>query len=137
MISPLLKRPISPVRCVLIYTHRICHANPGPIVQAPFIDDIINGPIRDVFLKHNAHLALCLYLQHRHHSVYANKAIVKVEGTAHLMDRQAVKDIVSFGNKVVPTTWMTSNGKVLPMELAVVPATYVTFFCISHSYSHI
>jgi hypothetical protein len=43
-----------------------------------------------------------------------------------LMDGQNVKDIVSFGNKVVPTTWMTSGGKVLPMEFAVVPATAVT-----------
>jgi hypothetical protein len=60
------------------------------LVQAPSIDDIINGPIRDVFLKHAAHLTLCLYLQHRHHTVGADEAVVKVEGTAHLMDGQAV-----------------------------------------------
>jgi hypothetical protein len=96
-------------------------------VQAPFVDDTINGPIREVSLKHAAHLTFCLYLQHGHHIVSADKAVVKVEGTAHLMDGQAVKDIVSFGNKVVPTTWMTSGGKVLPMEFAVVPAEYVAF----------
>src|SRR5271167_231733 len=97
------------------------------LVQAPSIDGIINGPIREVFLKHAANLTLCLYLQHRHHTVGANEAVIKVEGTAHLMGDQAVKDIVSFGNKVVPTTWMASDGKVLPMEFAVVPAAYVVF----------
>jgi len=127
MISPPLRRPISPVRSVLIHTHPIYSADPRTIVQAPFVDDIINGPIRDVFLKHDAHLALCLYLQHRHHTVCADKAVVKVEGTAHLMDCQAVEDIVSLGNQVVPTTWMTSNGNVLPMEFTVVPAGYVIF----------
>lgn len=94
--------------------------------QAPSVDDIINGPIRDVFLKHGAHIALCLYLQHRHHTVGADEAVIKVEGTAHLMDGQAVKNIVSFGNKVVPMTWMTSGGKVLPMEFAVIPAATAT-----------
>ena len=44
-----------------------------------------------------------------------------------MMDDQAVKDIVSFGNKVVPTTWMVSSDKVLPMEFAVIPAAYVVF----------
>ncbi|KAI9866783.1 MAG: hypothetical protein M1813_000725 [Trichoglossum hirsutum] len=78
--------------------------------QAPSVDDIVNGPIRDVFLKHAAHLALYLYLQHRHHTVGADEAVVKVEGTGHLMDGQAVKDIVSFGNEVVPITWMASGG---------------------------
>jgi hypothetical protein len=97
------------------------------LIQAPSVDDIINGPIREVFLKHAANLTLCLYLQHRHHTVGADEAVVKVEGTAHVMDGQAVEDIVSFGNKVVPTTWMASSGKVLPMEFAVVPAAYVVF----------
>lgn len=91
------------------------------LVQAPSVEDIMNGPIRDVFLKHAANIAFCLYLQHRHHTVGADEAIVKVEGTAHLMDSQAVKDIASLGNKVVPTTWMACSGQVLPMELAVVP----------------
>ncbi|EFY89303.1 hypothetical protein J3458_018760 [Metarhizium acridum] len=88
--------------------------------------DVINGPIRDAFLKHAAHLTFCLYLQHRHHTVAANEAVVKVEGTAHLMDDQAMNDIVSFGNKVVPTTWMTSGGRLLPMEFAAVPALAAT-----------
>jgi|SRR5947209_13073274 hypothetical protein len=96
------------------------------LIQAPSVDDIINGPIREVFLKHAANLTLCLYLQHRHHTVGTDEAVVKVEGTAHLMGSQAVKDIVS-GNKVVPTTWMASGGKMLPMEFAVVPAEYVVF----------
>ena len=85
----------------------------------------MNGPIRDVFLKHAANLAFCLYLQHRHHSVGVNEAVVKVEGTAHLMDGQALEDLISFGNKVVPTTWMATGGKMVPMEFAVVPAAYV------------
>ncbi|XWW98376.1 hypothetical protein V2A60_006376 [Cordyceps javanica] len=90
--------------------------------QTPSIDAIINGPIRDVFLRHGAHELFCLYLQHRHHSVGADEAVVKVQGTAHLMDEQAIEDIMAFGNKVVPTTWMTSGNKVLPMEYTVVPA---------------
>ncbi|KDR79793.1 hypothetical protein GALMADRAFT_61902 [Galerina marginata CBS 339.88] len=94
--------------------------------QVAFVDNAVNGPIRDVFLKHGAHLSLCLYLQHRHHSVGVGEAIVKVEGTAHLMDSQAIEEIISFGNKVVPTTWMASDGKVLPMEFAVVPAANAT-----------
>lgn len=72
-------------------------------------------------------MLFCLYLQHRHHSVGADEAVVKVEGTAHLMDEQAMKDIISFGNQVVPTTWMTSGDRVLPMEYTVVPAWYVAF----------
>lgn len=43
------------------------------------------------------------------------------------MDNQAINDIVSFGNKVVPTTWMSSGGKLLPMELAVINAEYGVF----------
>jgi hypothetical protein len=97
------------------------------LIQAPSVDDIINGPIHNVFLKYAAHLALCLYLQHRHYTVGTDEAVVKVEGIGHLMDGQAVKDIVSFRNEVVPTTWMASGGQVLPMEFAVVPAGYVVF----------
>ncbi|MCJ1355610.1 MAG: hypothetical protein MMC33_005602 [Icmadophila ericetorum] len=100
------------------------------LVQLPHVDDIINGPIRDVFLRHVTHLTLCLYLQHRHHTVGADEAVVKVEGTAHLMDGQTVKAIVSFGNKVVPATWMTSDGHVHPMEFSVVPDNG----CPEHSY---
>ncbi|KAG6017605.1 hypothetical protein E4U43_000738 [Claviceps pusilla] len=85
--------------------------------------NIINGPIRDVFLKYAADLTFCLYLQHRHHTVAANEAVVKVEGTAHLMDDQTINDIISFGNRVVPTTWMTACNKVLPMEFAAIPAS--------------
>lgn len=96
-------------------------------VKAPFVDDVINGPIRDVFLKHAAHLTFCLHLQHRHHTIGTDEAIVKVEGTAHLMDSKVIKDIASFGNTIIPTTWMISGGRVLLMEFAVVPAAYVTF----------
>ncbi|EJP61249.1 3-hydroxybutyryl-CoA dehydratase [Beauveria bassiana ARSEF 2860] len=89
--------------------------------QAPHIDAIINGPIRDVFLRHGDHGLFCLYLQHRHHSVGQDEAVVKVEGTAHLMSKQAMDSIISFGNKVVTTTWMTSGDRVLPMEYTAVP----------------
>ncbi|KFY95010.1 hypothetical protein V498_03582 [Pseudogymnoascus sp. VKM F-4517 (FW-2822)] len=90
--------------------------------QISSVDEIINGPIRDVFLKHAANLTLCLYLQHRHHTINANEAVIKVKGTAHLMDSEDVRSIVSFGNHIVPTTWMTSNGRVLPMEFGVIPS---------------
>jgi len=94
--------------------------------QAPSVEAIINGPIRDVFLKHAADTVFCLYLVHRHHSVKADETIVKVEGTAHVMNSQVIEGIVSIGNKIVPTTWMTSGGQVLPMEYAAVPAGAVT-----------
>ncbi|EPE06694.1 3-hydroxybutyryl- dehydratase [Ophiostoma piceae UAMH 11346] len=90
--------------------------------QVPSMNDTINGPIRDVFLKHGAYVTYCLYLQHRHHSINLDTTVVKVEGTAHVMDDQAISDIVSFGNKVAPTTWMTSGDSILPMEFGVVPA---------------
>jgi hypothetical protein len=64
----------------------------------------MNGLICDVFFKHAANFAFCLYLQHRHHTVGADEAIVKMEGTAHVINSQAVKDIASLRNKVVPTT---------------------------------
>lgn len=89
--------------------------------QGPAINAIINGPIRDVFLKHVMHVTHCLYLQHRHHYIRDQEAVVKVEGTAHLMDAQAMKDIYSFGNKIVPTTWMSAKDEVVPMEFGVVP----------------
>ena len=116
-------------RQVCTYSCYVCYATltARTLIQALSVDDIINGPIRDVFLKHSAHITLCLYLQHRHHTVGTDEAVIKVEGTAHLIDGETVKDIVAFGNKVVPTTWMTSGGKVLPMEFAVIPAAYVMF----------
>ncbi|EHK25425.1 uncharacterized protein TRIVIDRAFT_198390 [Trichoderma virens Gv29-8] len=89
--------------------------------QAPFVDDTINGPIRDVFIKHGVQDIFCLYLQHRHHTIDEGQAVVKVNGTAHLMNGQAMNDIVAFGNKIVPTTWMTSGDEVIPMELTVAP----------------
>ncbi|RYP70371.1 hypothetical protein DL769_004997 [Monosporascus sp. CRB-8-3] len=81
------------------------HYNDLPSLEGASIPASINDPIRDVF-KHNAHLTHCLYLQHRHHTIGADEAIVKVESTAHLMDDESIKDISTFGNKVVPTTWM-------------------------------
>lgn len=67
------------------------------------------------------HMSHCLYLQHRHHHIRDGEAVVKVEGTAHLMDEQAMKDIHSFGNKILPTTWMSSKGEIVPMEFGVFP----------------
>ncbi|KAJ9634517.1 hypothetical protein H2199_008974 [Coniosporium tulheliwenetii] len=89
-------------------------------------DNIINGPIRDVFVNHNAHQSFWLYVQHGHHTVGSNETVVKVNGTAHMMDTHAVEAIISFGNKVVPTTWMASGGEMRPMEFALVPAATVT-----------
>ena len=83
--------------------------------------DIINGPIRDAFLKHAVHNAFCLYLQHHHHAIAAQETVVKVNGTAHLMHNEDIKDITSCDNKVLPTTWMTTGDKLLPMECTVLP----------------
>lgn len=88
--------------------------------QAKQVDNVISGPLRDVFVKHGLQDTHCLYLQHRHHAVKEGEAVVKVNGTAHVMGKKAVDDIASFGNKIVPATWMTCGGKVIPMELAVV-----------------
>ena len=117
-------------RSLLTYLLSRHNANRYTSIKLASLDDVISGPIREVFLKHAAHLTLCLYLQHRHHTVGTGEAIVKVEGTAHLMDAQAMKDIVSFGNKIVPSTWMATSDTVLPMEFAVVPTRYVCVFPI-------
>jgi hypothetical protein len=58
----------------------------------------------EVFLKHAVHITLCLYLQHCHHTISADEAVVKVEGMAHVMDRRTEDDLESLRNKVVPTT---------------------------------
>jgi len=88
------------------------------------MEDIINGPIRDVFLTHGAHRNLCLYLQHAHHRIMANEAIVKVEGTAHQMNDTEMADAISFGNRIAPTTWMSTGDEVIPMEFTVAPNEY-------------
>ena len=64
-------------------------------------------------------------LQHRHHNIEVDEAVVKVEGTAHVMSKEEIRETESFGNKVVPTTWMSAKGSVLPMDFAVVPARSV------------
>lgn len=122
-----MQKPIFLAKSVPIHIYFVCATQLTYTVKVPFVDDVINGPIRGVFLKHAAHLTFCLYLQYRHHAISPDEVIVKVEGTAHLMNSKAVKEIASFGNTIVPTTWMTSGGKVLPMEFAIVPAAYVTF----------
>ncbi|KAL2059742.1 hypothetical protein VTL71DRAFT_10234 [Oculimacula yallundae] len=85
--------------------------------QTENIDELIRGPIRDVFLRHGVQDMLTLYLQHRHHTVLENEAVIKVQGTAHLMNQDEMNDIQGIGNKVVPTTWMGPN--LLPMEFSV------------------
>ncbi|KAL9063187.1 MAG: hypothetical protein Q9161_009605 [Pseudevernia consocians] len=42
------------------------------------------------------------------------------------MDDQAIKDIVSFGNKVLPCTWMAAGDTMLPMESTIVPISTTT-----------
>ncbi|KAI0107228.1 hypothetical protein GGR51DRAFT_559567 [Nemania sp. FL0031] len=90
------------------------------------IKDVMNGPIRDAFLEYGVAETHCLYLQHRHHTMKATQAVVKVAGTAHLMDSHAMEDIFSVGNKIVPATWMVCDGDLHPMELAVVPEAATT-----------
>ncbi|MCJ1463903.1 hypothetical protein MMC07_002512 [Pseudocyphellaria aurata] len=92
--------------------------------QAQHINNLIECPLREVFMKYGAHNTYTLYLQHRHHQVHENEAIVKVEGTAHLMNDDEIEDIKSVGNKVIPSTWMGVN--MLPMELSVVPSSVDT-----------
>ena len=128
IISPLSKRPISLDRSLSAHLLLRHGANRSTSIKLSSTDDIISGPIREVFLKHAAHHTLCLYLQHRHHTVDAGQAVVKVEGTAHLMAAQAMEDIISFGNKIVPSTWMAMGDTVLPMEFAVAPTRYVCVF---------
>lgn len=88
--------------------------------QAPRVHGLVAGSIRDLFLKYGAESDFCLYLQHRHHNVGMDEAIVKVNGTANLMQQHHVKDIQALGNKLVPATWMGTD--MTPMEFAVVPA---------------
>lgn len=84
----------------------------------PF-DDQLNGPIRDVFLKHGCQEHFCVCLQHAHHLIRDGEAVVKLAGTAHIMNRQAMDEIINLGNKIAPTTWMTAESGIAPMELAV------------------
>ncbi|KAM0256275.1 hypothetical protein ACHAPA_012225 [Fusarium lateritium] len=84
-------------------------------------NEILSGPVRDVFLKHSPELLFSAYLQHAHHTLRDGEAVVKVEGTAHVMADQDIQGLVSFGNKVIPSTWMTIDGKVLPMEYSILP----------------
>jgi hypothetical protein len=42
------------------------------------------------------------------------------------MDSEAVKDIVSVGNQVVPATRLTCGNNVWLMELSAVPSSYAT-----------
>ncbi|KAF4447922.1 3-hydroxybutyryl- dehydratase [Fusarium albosuccineum] len=85
----------------------------------PF-ENLLNGPIRDVFLKHGCEKAFCAFLQHAHHHLEEGEAIVKVNDTGHLMNQQAMNDLVLASNKIVPTTWMVTIDGIAPMELAAV-----------------
>ncbi|KAL8755705.1 MAG: hypothetical protein Q9184_004720 [Pyrenodesmia sp. 2 TL-2023] len=91
--------------------------------QAKHIDNLIQGPLRDVFIKHGAQKAFALYLQHRHHRLGSNEAIVKVHGTAHLMSDGDIVDIEAMGNKIIPTTWM-GRDMLAAMEFAIAPTSY-------------
>ncbi|KAI4184372.1 MAG: hypothetical protein LQ346_006128 [Caloplaca aetnensis] len=90
--------------------------------QAKHIDNLIQGPLRDVFIKYGAQKTFALYLQHRHHRLGRNDAIVKVHGTAHLMNEEDIVDIEAMGNKIIPATWMGKD--MLAMEYAVAPTSY-------------
>lgn len=82
-------------------------------------DGLLDGPIKDLSIKHGVEHDYCLYLQHRHHTLAANEVIAKVEGTGHKMLAQTVDEIRTFGNKIATTTWMSRNSKMLPMELSI------------------
>ncbi|QDS71792.1 hypothetical protein FKW77_009411 [Venturia effusa] len=80
---------------------------------------LLNGPVKDLFENHGVEKDYCLYLQHRHHTLAANEVIAKVEGTGHKMVVQTVEEIRKLGNKIAPTTWMSRDSKMLPMELSI------------------
>lgn len=90
--------------------------------QAKHIDNLIQGPLRDVFIRYGAHKTFALYLQHRHHRLGRKEAIVKVHGTAHLMNEEDIVDIETMGNKIIPATWMGKD--MLAIEYAVAPTSY-------------
>lgn len=90
--------------------------------QGKHIDSLIQGPLRDIFIKYDAHKAFALYLQHRHHRLDKNETMVKVHGTAHLMNDGDIVDIEAMGNKILPATWMGRD--MLAMEFAIAPASY-------------
>ena len=82
----------------------------------------MNGPIRDVFLKHNSEDNFALYLQHRHHQLGCGEHIVKVGGTAHVMTVDDAENIVSAGSKIAPSTWTIDGGEAHPTEFSAVSA---------------
>ncbi|KAI4280129.1 MAG: hypothetical protein L6R35_005972 [Caloplaca aegaea] len=92
--------------------------------QGKHIDSLIQGPLRDIFIKYDAHKAFALYLQHRHHRLDKNETMVKVHGTAHLMNDGDIVDIEAMGNKILPATWMGRD--MLAMEFAIAPASVIT-----------
>lgn len=76
-----------------------------------------------MFLKHGCEKQFCIFLQHAHHQLQDGETIVKVAGTAHVMDDETVNEIKALGNQVVPSTWMSSNSSGFsPMELSVLDA---------------
>ncbi|KAI4239783.1 MAG: hypothetical protein LQ349_000091 [Xanthoria aureola] len=89
--------------------------------QAQHIDHLIRGPLRDVFIKYGAQNAFALYLQHRHHRLGRNETVVKVHGTAHLMNDEDIVDIGTIGNKIIPATWMGRD--MLAIEFAIAPTS--------------
>ncbi|KAJ7126490.1 hypothetical protein C8R46DRAFT_59590 [Mycena filopes] len=86
---------------------------------------VINGPVRDLFLKHAVGHLFTLYLQHRHHTLSEGEAVVKVQGTAHVMDDETIAQVAQTGNSTMPTTWMIMDGQIHPMEFSVVEAASV------------
>ncbi|KAK3987619.1 hypothetical protein QBC44DRAFT_383117 [Cladorrhinum sp. PSN332] len=89
--------------------------------DAKGMNELMNSRLREVFIRHGAQTAFTLYLAHRHHQLNQGEAIVKVNGTAHLMSSEAMQDIQAIGNKIVPTTWIGPN--IIPIEFAIVPNT--------------
>ena len=61
----------------------------------------------------------CLYLLHRHGKLDANEAIVRIGTSWAKMNQQAAeKDYSDFGN-LYPTTWMTRESSMVPVELSI------------------
>ncbi|KAI4129746.1 MAG: hypothetical protein LQ341_006532 [Variospora aurantia] len=93
--------------------------------QAKHIDNLIQGPLRDVFIRYGAHKTFALYLQHRHHRLGRKEAIVKVHGTAHLMNEEDIVDIETMGNKIIPATWMGKDMLAIEANSPVIPPHFI------------
>ncbi|KAK4225992.1 hypothetical protein QBC38DRAFT_481551 [Podospora fimiseda] len=61
--------------------------------EAEGMNELMNSRLRELFIRHGAQTAFTLYLAHRHHQLNQGEAIVKVNGTAHIMSTEAIEEV--------------------------------------------